>query len=235
MRGQHPQADRQRRARVVRLHRHPDQHSITAAGHRGQGAVHRAVHRCRGLAHTVQPLCLPRARLVLRRDGRNRQAAHCSGHQAHRRLLSERQLRQGRPRRRHARAQAARPRAVGPRHRRAQHGRGRRRGEDDHGRQARRHRPDQRLQVLRGLHSRGAQSGFRRHLLQRVFRRHAGLGQRARRRCARRRRQPGDAVRLRTGHRDLRRVPGRRQVRRRRQIRSELQQHGRLCRGEDAR
>ena len=87
------------------------------------------VHRRGGPAHAVQPLRVPRARLVLRRDRRDRQAAHRGGHQAHRGVLPERQLRPGRTRGRDPRAQAARAGAGGPRHGRAQHGRRRRRGE----------------------------------------------------------------------------------------------------------
>ena len=68
-------------------------------------------------------------------------------HQAHRRVLPERQLRQGRARRRDARAQATRAGARWPGHGRAQHGRRGRGGEGHPGRQARRHRADQRLQV----------------------------------------------------------------------------------------
>ena len=44
--------------------------------------------------------------------------------------------------------------------------------------QARRGGADQRLQVLRRLHPRGAQGRLRRHLLQRVLRRHPGAGRR---------------------------------------------------------
>ena len=47
---------------------------------------------------------------------------------------------------------------------------------------------------LRRLHPRGAQGRLRRHLLQRLVRRHPGAGRRARPRRARRRRQPGHAV-----------------------------------------
>ena len=74
------------------------------------------------------------------------------------------------------RAAAARPAARRPRHGGAQHRRGGRGGEVDHGREPGGDRADRRLQGLRGLRARGTQGGLQRHLLQRVLRRHGGAG-----------------------------------------------------------
>ena len=63
---------------------------------------------------------------------------------------------------------------------------------------------------LRRVHPRGAQGRLRRHVLQRVVRRHAGAGRRARQGGPRHRGQPGDAVPVQsTTTVDLARVPRR--------------------------
>ena len=100
--------------------------------------------------------------------------------------------------------------ARGHQHRRAQHGgRGQGRGRD-RAEERQRGRADQRLQVVRGLHPRSAQGRLRRHLLQRLVRRHAGPGRRAEERRRRRDDQPGDAVSVHRVGADHPRVPGRR-------------------------
>ena len=91
--------------------------------HRGEGAVPVSVHRRAGPARTVQPLCVPRARFVLGRDGEDRQPAARRRHAEDRRLLSERRptARPGSPAC-SVRCRTA-ERAGGARHRRAQYGR----------------------------------------------------------------------------------------------------------------
>ena len=98
----------------------------------------------------------------------------------------------------------------------------------DRAEEARRHRADQRLQELRRIHSRGAQGRLRRHLLQRVVRRHAGAVRRARARRARRGGEPGDAVSVPAQVADRARVPGRDSEGRRRH-QAQLFEHRRLC------
>jgi hypothetical protein len=196
LRCQHEKAARAGRLRAVRLHRHAHQSGRPAAGHRRQDALHRALYRGRGAARAVQPLRLSRSGVLLRRDSGHRQADHLGGHPARGDPLPERQLRQGRAGRCGACAQApeAGTRRIG--HRRAQHRGGGRSREVHPGLRPRGHRDDQRLQVLRRLHTGCAQGRLRRQLLQRVLRGHAGTGPGTGCRRTRRGGQPGHALPL---------------------------------------
>ena len=107
---------------AVRLRGHADLPGRAADGRRREDPVLRPVHRRRGAARPVPQDRVPPARLVLRRDRADREAAHVARAEEDRGLLPERCLRQGRPRRRDARAEGAQPRAGGARHGRAQHG-----------------------------------------------------------------------------------------------------------------
>ena len=140
----------------------PTSRGRDAAGQRSEDPVLRPVHRRRGAARSVQPLRVPRARQLLRRDRAHRQTADLAGPEEDRGLPPERQLRPGRARRRGARAEGARARAGGRGPGRAQHGRrGRRRCRPSCRSKPDAHRADQRLQELRRVHPREARkAGF---------------------------------------------------------------------------
>ena len=123
-------------------------------------------------------------------------------------LLPERQLRQGRPRRREARAEGA---ATSSRWRSARssatRSTWRRRVQDD-----RAQAPDAVVQIsayksCAAFIREARKAGYGGTLLQRVVRRHAGAGRRARQGGPRHHDQPGDAVPVRRHDADLARVP----------------------------
>ena len=103
-----PQASKaDRGAQGVRaggLRRHADRRAAPAGGHPGQGAAGRHVHRRRGAARAVQPLRVPRARQLLRRDREDRRAGGVDRRQEDLGVLPERCLRRGRPQGHRARA-----------------------------------------------------------------------------------------------------------------------------------
>ena len=195
-----PQADRGWRVRAVRLHRHAHQPGRTAAGHAAprcpSSRPSPARRRCASRSTATPSTCAPRtstrpAEIVKQITAVGiKRIAVFHQNDSYGKAGLDGVMRALKP-------LGLEPAGAG--HGRAQHGRRGRGGEGHHGRQARRDRADQRLQVLRRLHPRGAQGRLRRHLLQRVLRRHEGPGRRARRRRARRGGEPGDALPVRAG------------------------------------
>ena len=96
-----------------------------AGGHPGQGSAGRHVHRRGSAARAAQPLRVPRARQLLRRDREDRRAGGIDRRPQDLGVLPERRLRRGRPQGHRARARAAQDEDPFAGHGRAQHGRGR--------------------------------------------------------------------------------------------------------------
>ena len=109
----------------------PTSAGVAADLHRSARAVRRAVHRRGAAARAVQPLRLQRPCELLRRNREDGRAPDAHGRAQVRRLLPERRLRPGRPRRRQARARAPQHADRCARNRRAQHDERRRCGEGD--------------------------------------------------------------------------------------------------------
>ena len=118
----------------------------------GQGAAGRHVHRRRGAARADEPLRVPRARQLLRRDREDRRAGGVDRRQEDRRVLPGRRLRRGRPHGHRDRAEEAQHEDPVQRHGGAQHRQGGEGGEGDQRLAARRGGDGRRLHRLRRVH-----------------------------------------------------------------------------------